>query len=194
MVVLDVMVDVDTGLLPVGDLKTLHRQGAQRWLVERLEERATAAFELAKRPVVETLEQIGDRDVEVVEAEEGSVAQARNDPSLDHEDCVLDLGFVAWLPRSGRNYRDAVVSAELGVGGVDLRVEAVGSLDRRAQLVGHRDLGHTFIELEGTGRRRAEVGDLLRARDLGVGVVAGAEDRDEQLDLDTLARLAVDVG
>src|SRR5690606_41949091 len=51
---------------------------------------------------------------------ESPVAQARDDPALDDEHRVFDLGLVAWLPGTRRDDRHVVVPAELGVGRVDL--------------------------------------------------------------------------
>jgi len=47
---------------------------------------------------VEVLEERPDRDVELREAEEGSVAKPRQDPALGHLDGAFDLGLVLGRP------------------------------------------------------------------------------------------------
>jgi hypothetical protein len=81
------------------------------------------------------------------------------------------------------------VLRQLRVRRIDLRVVAIRTADGAAQLVGHRHLGHTAEEFQRAHRRRAEILQPLRPRRLRECVVQGAQHRDEELDLDRLARL-----
>jgi hypothetical protein len=188
----DAVVDVDLGVLPLGELVAARGQRAHRRPVDRFEGRATAALELLERAHVELLDELADRKVELAEVEEGPVAQRRNDPPLHDEHAALDFRFVLRLAGPRRDHRHAVVLRHLQVGGVDVRLVAIGPGDRAAKLVGHNDLGNAPEKLEGTHGRPDEIGELLRARRLGVRVVAGAEHRDEDLHLRHLARRPID--
>ena len=58
---LDVVVDVDAGLAPLGELVTLGRKRLQRRTVKILEETAAAALGLLERPLVERCQKRRDR-------------------------------------------------------------------------------------------------------------------------------------
>ncbi|WP_287307246.1 hypothetical protein, partial [Mesorhizobium sp.] len=49
------------------------------------------------RPVVQLLEQFGDRRVELGDREEGSVPQPRQNPALDNQHRAFDLGLLSSL-------------------------------------------------------------------------------------------------
>jgi len=122
-----VVVDVDAGLSPVGELVTASRQWFHRGPVDALERRASAALELLERSGVELLEQLGDRDVERVERMKRTVAQGREDPPLRDQYAPFHFGFVFRLARPRGNHGDAVVLRHLEIGGVDVRLVTVGS-------------------------------------------------------------------
>ena len=61
------------------------RQRPKRWGVKRVEGAAPAAGQLLEGPLVEVCEQLGDRPVELGQAEEAAVAQARQDPALNQQ-------------------------------------------------------------------------------------------------------------
>ena len=94
---LDVVVDVDPCLLPLGEHVALGGKGAKGGTVELFEQRAPRAGELAERAVVEPFEQRGDGCVEFGEREERAVAKCGEDPSLDHLHADLGLGLVNYL-------------------------------------------------------------------------------------------------
>jgi hypothetical protein len=64
---------------------------------------------------------------------------------------------------------------------------------QEARLIGHQRRRDAAEEGEGAHVARDEVVALLRRRRLGVGVVGGAQHRDEELYLDGLTGLRVDV-
>ena len=107
---LDVVVDVDARVLPLGVREGLGRQRPERRPVEALEELAAArAAVVAHRLRVELVEQLGDARVQRGEREEGLVAQPREDPALGDLHGDLDLGLVARLRRARRQDRRPVV-------------------------------------------------------------------------------------
>ena len=74
---LDMVVEVDPAALPLGVFVGLGRQGLQCWPVELLEEGPPAGCPAAQRPVVEIVEQLADRGVEIEQREEPPVPQPR---------------------------------------------------------------------------------------------------------------------
>src|SRR5579859_588329 len=188
----DAVVDVDLRAAPLGDLVTTRWKRTHRRPIDRVEDRASTSVELLKGSRVESLEQLADRLVELCEAEEGAITQRCQDPALRDEHPDLHLRLVARPSRAGRDDSDAVVLGHLEVGRIDVRLVPIRPADRAAELVGDDDLRHRAEVLEGADRRPDEVGELLRARRLREGVVARAEDRDEELDLGDLAGLPID--
>ena len=75
LVDLDVVVEPDPAFLPFGEDVGLGRQRLERFALQRLEQRAAAGAEMARRPVIDLHHQLGDRHVQFAEREESSVAQ-----------------------------------------------------------------------------------------------------------------------
>jgi hypothetical protein len=86
----DVVVDVDAGVHPLGELVSARRQRAQQRTIELLEELAPRDAELAHRPRVERGEQLPDCGVQLGDAEEATVPERREDPALGHLHVRLD--------------------------------------------------------------------------------------------------------
>ena len=146
-----------------------------------------------KGRVVEPLEQLGDRGVELGQREEGALAQRGQDPALDQLHRHLDLGLVARAPDARREHRHAVVAGQVLVGRVGVRLVAAGPAHRALQVVRHHQLGHAAEEARRRARASAHpVGQALRPGRLGVGVVRRAQHGDEDLRLAHLAGGAVD--
>lgn len=189
---LDVVVDVNLRLLPGRRLETTWWERAECGLVDALELAATTALELLEGPVVEFLEQLGDRRVQVFEREERGVPKSCEDPSLCDLHGDLDLGLVLRPAGPRRNDRGAVVLSELREHRVDLGIEAVRPRDRTAKLVRHGDLRNPAEVLERARGRGDEVVALLRPRGLGEREAARAHRGDVELDLDDLAAGSID--
>src|SRR5580704_2995286 len=98
---LDVVVRVHLSLLPLAELVLPGRQRAKRRTIELDKARLARAVELLEGSVVELLEQLVDRRVQLPEGEEGAVTQARQDPTFDHEYARFDLRLVAGLTDPG---------------------------------------------------------------------------------------------
>src|SRR5262249_20963051 len=158
----DVVVDVDPGPLPLGDDEARGGQWFERRLIDARERRATGAGQLLERVRVEFLDELRDRDIELVDAEEASMAKPGQDPPLRDEDAGFDLRLVAWLARSRRDDRRVVVAREIEERRVDVRVVPIGPADGAAELVGYEHLGRAAEVLEPAHDRADEVGDLLR--------------------------------
>jgi hypothetical protein len=162
-------------------------EGPKRGLVQTLEEVAAAGAVEPHRSRVEIREQLGDPGVEGGEGEEGLVAKAGEDPPLGDLDGDFDLRLVPGLRRPRGQDDRAVVLREFVVGPLQARLVAARHDDATLELIGHDGLGDAAEELEGALVAHDPVRDLLGARRFGVGVVRGAQHRDEELDCDHLA-------
>ena len=109
---LDVIVDVDPRLAPLGVLVALGRERLERRPVQVLEPAAAAAFGLLERPLVQRGQQRRDGIAEFAEGEERLVAQRRHDPALDILDCCFGLGLVPRCPGPRRQHRGSVVGGQ----------------------------------------------------------------------------------
>ena len=99
---LDVVVDVHARALEAHDGHAARRQRPQRRLIQPPEGLAAAAGQLLERARVQVGDELADRRVELGQAEEAAVAQAREDPSFDHEHRALDLRLVPRMRGPGR--------------------------------------------------------------------------------------------
>ena len=86
---------------------------------------------------VQTNEKLGDRLIQLGEAEESSITQASQDPTFDHLDTDFHLGLVSWLAWPCRHNRGAVVGRHVGIGAVDLGIVKAGPGDARLEIVRH---------------------------------------------------------
>ena len=80
---IDVVIERDGALLPLGEHVRRRRQSAHRRPVERLEDAAPRARQSLERSIVEVSQQRADRAVEFLEAEEALMPQPREDPAID---------------------------------------------------------------------------------------------------------------
>ena len=188
---LDVVVDVDPDLLPLGEHVALGGQRAKRGAVELLEQRAPRARELAQRARVEPLHKLGEAcprmgesggRVEFGQREECAVTERSQYPALDHlhahprfphSRAGFDLGLVPRAAHPCREHRDPVVAGQVVVGRVGVGLVAMRPAHRRAQIVGDDQLGTATEELERaracprmplSGVRRNPVRQALRPR------------------------------
>ena len=88
---LDVIVDVDPGLLPLGVFVRVDGKGAQGRFIQLLKQGAPGARQFLEGPVVERLEQRPDGAVQLGQGEALTVAQRGKNPSLYH--LYRDLGL-----------------------------------------------------------------------------------------------------
>lgn len=130
-----VVVDVDSGLFPLGEHVALGRKGTQRRAVGLLEQRTPRARELAERAGVEPFKEPGDGGVEFAEGEERAVAKRSQDPALNDLHADLDLGLVARLSHPRWQHRDPVVLGQVVVGRIRVRLVAMSAAHRRSMVV-----------------------------------------------------------
>jgi len=86
----DVIVYPDATLAPLGIDVRFDRQGGERRAIELVEQLAPADTETAHGSAVEFAEQSHDGGVELGQRQEALVAQAGEDPALDHLHADLD--------------------------------------------------------------------------------------------------------
>ena len=146
---------------------------------------------MAHRLGIQLAQELGDPLVERRQGEKGLVAQAGDDPPLGDLHGDLDLGLVARPRRAGRQDRRPVVRAELGIEALHAGLVATRHGHAALELVAHDGGRHAAEEGEGPRVARDPVGELLRARRLGVRVARRAEHHHEELDRDALARRGI---
>jgi len=175
----DVVIDVDPCAGPLAQIERLGRQRFQRGLVNSHELRRPRAFSFAEWSLVDAVPQFADGLVQLLDGEELPVAQRRDDPTLGQLYARFDLGFVARLIGSCRNHAHAVVHGHLLVRRVEVGVVTAGFRYACLSVVGHDQLRHTLIELEGSHRCADPACQLLVTGGLGVGVGTGTQNRDK---------------
>src|SRR5262245_8562571 len=178
---LDVIVNVDAGLLPFGVFVGLRGQRFERRLLERFELRMTRAWELFERLVIERVEQAPDGGVEISQSEEGLFAQPRQHPAFDDLDSDFDLGLVARLVRARWQGCRVVVFEHLGIGSGERGFIAAGFGDAALEIVRDNQSRDAAEELKGADVRAYPIVKLLREGRLCVSVVGGAEHSDEDV-------------
>ena len=120
---LDVIIDIDAGVGPIGVDVAIPRQRLQRRPIEALEERAPRAAAVRfHRPVIEIDEQLGDPRVQRGQGEEGLVPQPRENPAFGDLHGDFDLRLVAGLRRSRGDDRRPVVPRPLRIRPLDPRL------------------------------------------------------------------------
>ena len=176
---LDVVVDVDPRLAPLGVLVALGRKRLERWPVEILEPAAAAPIGLLERPLVQRGQQRPDGVAEFAEREELMVAQRRHDPALDVLDCGFRLGLVPGRPGPRRQHRGSVVGGQFLIRRVQVRLVAAGLVDRCLLVVRDHEFGHPAPELEHPNVGHRPVRQRPAPGHVHEGVVRRAEDTDE---------------
>jgi hypothetical protein len=122
---LDVVVDVDRGLLPGSEPVAGGRQRAQGGAIECFEEALPRPVHLLERPGVDLLDTARDGGVDLGDRKEALPAEPGDDPALGQQHAGFDLGLVPGLVGAGRDDRHAVMGGHLLVGGVDVGLVTV---------------------------------------------------------------------
>lgn len=142
--------------------------------------------------VVEPAQHLADRCIELGEAVEGAVAQASDQPALDHQYRLLDLGLVPRAAWPRRQDRRVVMRCLLGVAAVDLRIVEARLDDSRLGIVRHDQRRHAADRLERADMSADPIGQALRPGRLRIGQARGAQHRDEDLRSAPLTGEAID--
>ena len=119
---LDVIVDVDPGLLPLGVFVRVDGKWAQGRFIQLLKQGAPGARQFLEGPVVERLEQRPDGAVQLGQGEALTVAQRGKNPSLYHLYRDLGLRLVTGTTHPRRDDGYPVMRGQVLVGGVDIRL------------------------------------------------------------------------
>src|ERR1019366_10590236 len=83
-----------------------------------------------------------DRLVEFRQAKELPVSQRRDDPAFAYLHSALDLGLIPRPVGTRRHHSHPVVHRELLIGGIQIRIVATGSGDRRLGVIGYYQNRH----------------------------------------------------
>jgi len=146
---LDMVVDVDSGLFPLGILIGYRRQRLEDGFIEGFEEGFASGIEFLELAGVEIFQGSEDDLVELPDAEEVMVSQGSQNPALCHKHSGLHFGFVPGMPDASRDHGGSIMLSELQISGVDLRFIPAGLADSCFEIIGHKNLRHTAEELEG---------------------------------------------
>jgi len=191
---IDVVVNVDAGLFPLGVLIGCFGQGLERGAVQFLEPACAAAGKFAEGTVVQQLKPLPDGGIGLGQGEEGAVPEPGQDETLDDLNAHLHLGLVLGAPDPGRNDGRAVMGCHLGIGGVDLGLVPAGPGHPALQVVGDNGPGDSTQKGKCPHMGPDPVGKRLAAGGLGIGEVAGTEHRYENRSLVDLSRGGIDDG
>jgi hypothetical protein len=131
LVDLDVVVEPDPALLPLGEDVGLGRQRLERRSFQIIEQSATACTEMARCAGIDLRYEFGDGLVQCGEREELSVAQLGDDEASRDLNRDLHFGLVTRPIRSRRHNGGVVVGRHLGIGAVDRRLVETGLGDAR---------------------------------------------------------------
>ena len=190
---LDVIIDADAAHSPFREGVGFRRQGLERRLVDLLEELSSRRAETPDRPdVVEVLHQVGEGRVDIGQMMESAVAESAEQPSLDHQNRLLDFRFIARATWACRQDGGVVMGRHVGIGPVDLRLVEAGLDHRDLGIVRHQEMGHAADSREGLDVSVDPVGEALRQGRAGEGEAGGAEHRDEDLRHPDLAGEPID--
>ena len=119
---LDVVVDADTGEVPLGILEVVLRQPPHHRLLDRLEQLTAAHAQAAHLAAVHPLHRDSDGGVAFGQGEERHIAQAADDVGLGEPHPGLHRRLVARASGPGGQDTDAVVRRHRTVAAVHLRV------------------------------------------------------------------------
>src|SRR5207249_7096767 len=97
--------------------------------IEGLEDTAPGARQALEGPLVELDQQRADRRVQLFQAIEALMPQARQDPATYQQDRQLRAAFVLGPVRSCRDDHRPIVGSELLVGALQFRLVAIGARD-----------------------------------------------------------------
>jgi hypothetical protein len=191
---LDMVVDVDSGLFPLGILIRDGRQRFEGRLIKGFEEGFAGSVEFLELAGVEIFQGSGDDLIELSDVEEVMVSQGSQDPALCHKHSGLHFGFVSGMPNASRDHGGSVMLSEFQVSGVDVRFIPAGLADPCLEIVRDKDLRHPLEELEGMHMRSDPGGQILGGGGFSEGIAAGSEGGDKDLSLGDLTRCRINDG
>src|SRR6478609_8380738 len=144
----DMIIEGDAGQAPFRKLVVRVGQRRQERPLDRLEQMPSADAEPAHDMSIDALDRGSDRQVGLIEREEGLPAQSPKDVGLGEAHTGLDLRFVAGPARSGRQDADAVMGGHHAVATIEFGIVERSPVDARLQIVGHHQARNTAEEAE----------------------------------------------
>lgn len=188
VVVGDVVVRCHLGACPVRELVWARRQRLESGPLDFLEELAPGLLQPPHRPVVALLHQFRDCLPQRLHRVEGPVAKHCQNPPLRDQDGGFDLRLDTRPARTSGNHRHLVVTSEIRIGRIELKVVPVDPRDADFRIVGDADFGDAAKELAGTHVTAHPRRQVLMQHRLDVGEIGGVQHRDEEHSLLHLAR------
>ena len=99
-------------------------------------------------PVVEIMQQVGDRRVDLGEIVEGAMAKAAQQPAFDDTNRGLDFRLVTRASRPRRQDGAAIMRRHRAIRPVDLRIEVARLDDRHLGIVRNKQRRRAAEELQ----------------------------------------------
>ena len=176
-----VIINVDLGLGPVGQLEGRGGQRQQLSLFQRLKPTVARALQLLKRLRVELGQQRANRGIQLAHIEKALVAQGGQNLPLGNLHSHLDLGFVARLFDPRGNDHGAVVFGHLLITAVQQRFITTRTNDPGLEIVGNRDPSHSAKESVSVAVSGDPGRQLFILEGFGVGLIARPQHRHKQM-------------
>ena len=187
-----VVIASNRGPLPAADLERGGRERGQR-LALLCVEHAGPRPRLASELRFVDLGHLGlQRRIELREREERAVAQGGDRAPGHDAHAGFHVRLVPRLPDAGGDDRAAVVGRQVGVGSVHQQFVAGMPGHGRAAVVGHQLLGHAAEEVEGANVGGKPALAVHAEEPFRVELPRERHARDEHVDVDELAGVAVD--
>lgn len=139
----DVIIRMHLGRFPLGVFEWLAGQRRQRSALDLLEQLPAGFTAMAHRSIVQLLEQLANRGIEIGQVEEPPMPQPGQNPALDNQHGAFDLALVAWLAAAGRQNRRVVVLGHRRKSLVERRLEPQRLDDPGLQIVADDRFGNS---------------------------------------------------
>ncbi len=139
---LNVVIDMDPGFDPEGELVRGLGQRQHRRPVELFETAAPTAGEFAEGAVVQQFQPLPDGGVGLSQTEEGTMTKPGQDKALGDQHTPFDLGLVLGTANASGDDGGAVMVGTFGVAGIEVRLVAAGLGDPGAQVVRNHAMGN----------------------------------------------------
>ena len=176
-----VIVNVDLGLGPVGQLEGGGRQRQKPAFFQRLKPTVARAFQLLKGLRVQLGQERAEGGVQLAQVEKPLVAQRRQNLPLGNEHGPLDLGLVPRFFDARGNDHGAIVFGHFLVTAVQQRFITTRTNDPGLKIIGHSDPGHPLEKGIRVAMGRNPSGQLFIGESLHVSFIAGPQHRHKQV-------------
>jgi hypothetical protein len=138
---LDMIIDMNPGLLPLGVDIGLSRKGFKGGLIQGFKEGFTGPGQFFEGPFIEFCDQFTDGTIEFIEAKKGDMAESGQDPPFHHLHSDFHFCLVSRFSYPGRDDGTAVMGSHFLITGVEVGFIVAGLFDPRFKVVRNHDLG-----------------------------------------------------